>query len=487
VTARTAIATLTLAIGCAPPAAPLGPPARCAYVTAPRAAPDGAYHYRVSVSPHAEELCVEVDVPPSRASRWAPEGPLSPFVRDVAIADGDASSPIAAQGPVWPMPACDEDRGCRVRYRVMLGDAARRLDDLELAEVHRGAIFSPPSSWLMRPLATRAPFRADVTTPPGTDLVTGLARRSDGAYVGNVGELDDTPYAAFGALAQRTLTLPGGALQVALVPSAPARTASAAVGAWVERSARAIVSYFGRFPIPRAAILVKIEEGSGVGSGHTMGGGGATIVISAGEESTDAELTGDWILVHEMVHLSFPDVRTPWAEEGLATYLTPIVRARAGAAGPDEVWRGLIEGLPQGQPEAGDRGLDTTPSWARRYWGGAAFWLLADVEIRKRTEGRRSLDDALRAVSARGGNVSVRWDLEATLAIGDEAVGVPALRPLRARLGGRSERVDLDALWRALGVSIRDGEVRYDDDAPLAAIRRAMAAPRDAKSGPHTQ
>ena len=427
---------------------------------------------------------MEVDFPRGPAKRWAPEGPLSPFVRDVAVADGGAFSPLGARDGVWAVPACDEDRGCRVRYRVMLGDAARRLDDLELAETHRGAIFAPPSSWLLRPMATRGAFRLDVTTPPDGELVTGLARAADGAYVGDVGDLDDTPYAAFGSLARRTLTLAGGSIEIALAPGRPARVASAAIDAWIDRSARAMAGYYGRFPIPRAAILVKIEEGSGVGSGHTMGNGGAAIVISAGEESTEGALAGDWILVHEMVHLAFPDVRRPWAEEGLATYLEPIVRARAGMLAPDEVWRGLIEGLPQGQPGAGDRGLDETPTWGRRYWGGAAFWLLADVEIRERTGGRASLDDALRAVSARGGNVSARWDLDRALAIGDEAVGADVLRPLRARLGARSERLDLDALWRSLGVSIQDGRVRYDDQAPRAPVRRAIVAGHEATARP---
>ena len=79
-----------------------------------------------------------------------------------------------------------------------------------------------------------------------------------------------------------------------------------------------------------------------------MGNGGGAVLISVGVETDPATLLDDWILVHELVHVSFPDVSTPWAEEGLATYLEPFIRARVGLCTVDEVWRSLVEGLPLG-------------------------------------------------------------------------------------------------------------------------------------------
>lgn len=475
-----AIATMALALGCAPPAAPIASAARCTYISAPRPEPDAKYHYRVASSPRGEELCVEVDLPkgPNAPHRWAPEGPLVPFVRDVAIASEDRFAPVAIADGTWPVPACRADRTCRLRYRVLLAEAARRLDDFELAQDHRGTLLAPPSSWLMRPLRTRAFFRADVSMPEGTDFITGLARVPDGksAYVGDIGELDDTPYAAFGARRRAGLTLPGGALEIAFTPGDLGMGSASAIEGWIARAASAMTAYYGTFPIPRAAIIVRLDEGKGPGEGHAMGNGGAAILVSAGEKSTADDLANDWILVHEMVHLAFPDVRRPWAEEGLATYLEPIIRARAGMLPPDEVWRGLVEGLPQGQPADGDRGLDNTDTWGRRYWGGAMFWLVADLDIRKRTDGKKSLDDALRAIAGMGGNISVRWDLDRALAIGDEATGVPVLRRLREKLGAAPTPIDLDAMWKSLGISLHRGRVTYDDGAPLAALRRAIVA-----------
>lgn len=453
--------------------------ARPAPWPAPAASPprDGAYRYHVTVGPRAEEIVVEVDLPagPAEARVWTAPAAFRPFVRDVGISAGAGFTPVRATEGGFLVPACAAP-SCRVRYRVRLAEAAAALDELDLAVEHRGVFLSPPSSWLVRPSVTRGPFLLDVTAAAGAAFVTGLARDpASPRYTGDVAALDDTPYAAFGPLAIRTLDLPGGALDVAYAPAGdfPAR---AAVDRWIDANARAVAAYFQRFPIAHAALIVERVPGDRVGGGRTMGRGGGSIVLRVGESTGERALAGDWVLVHEMVHLSFPDVDRPWAEEGLATYLEPILRARAGLLPEGEVWRQLVEGLPQGQPGPGDGGLDHTDTWGRRYWGGAFFWLLADLEIRQRTDNRRSLDDALRAVQRAAGGVAARWDLDHALAVGDEATGVPVLRPLRRRLGDAPEVIDLAALWRRLGVVPTPGGVTYDDGAPLAALRRAITA-----------
>ncbi len=39
---------------------------------------------------------------------------------------------------------------------------------------------------------------------------------------------------------------------------------------------------------------------------------------------------------------------------------------------------------------------------------------------------------------------------------------------------GSLQAVDLDKLWRELGISVENDAIVYDDDAPLAHIRKAM-------------
>ena len=132
--------------------------------------------------------------------------------------------------------------------------------------------------------------------------------------------------------------------------------------------------------------------------------------------------------------------------------------------------------MPFGVPTQGGPGLDGSTSWGRVYWGGAIFCLLADVAIRERTGGKRSLDDALRAVVAAGGHVGARWPVSRVIAVGDAATGVPVLAELYASLGQRCGAVDLAATWQSLGV-VPDGlSVRFDERAPRAWIRRAIVA-----------
>ena len=181
-----------------------------------------------------------------------------------------------------------------------------------------------------------------------------------------------------------------------------------------------------------------------------------------------------------MVHLAVPSMprRHLWLTEGLATYVEPLARARRKQLGVKEVWRGMVWGMPHGLPEEGDRGLDRTPTWGRTYWGGALFAMIADIEIRKRSNGRRSLDDALRAVVAEGGHNGVMWSIDRFLAAGDKATETTVLTDLYARMARAPHSVDLGALWRELGVVGRGYALRFDDRAPLAHIRRALTAPR---------
>jgi len=161
-------------------------------------------------------------------------------------------------------------------------------------------------------------------------------------------------------------------------------------------------------------------------------------------------------------------------EEGLATYVEPIARARHGHLSVEEVWTDLVRRTPQGVPGAG--GLDANRGFGAIYWGGALFWLLADVEIRERTDNRKTLEDALRGIRDAGGSIAVTWPVDRTLEVADRAVGVPVLGPLFARMAQSGERVDLPALWARLGLEDAGG-IRFRDDAPLARIRQAITAP----------
>lgn len=272
------------------------------------------------------------------------------------------------------------------------------------------------------------------------------------------------------------LEVPGGVVEV-VFDGRPALVSEQELVAWVEGAARAVAAYYGTYPVSRVVLTIHGGGPGKISSGRTVGRRGfATIAISVGDAATPADLKTNWEIVHEMVHLAFPSMPSEhaWIEEGLATYVEPLVRARAGLAPADDIWKWLVWGLPKGQSALGRGGLDEARSWAATYWGGALFCFDADVAIRQRTGGRKSLDDALRAIVRAGGNVTVDWPLERALDAGDAAVGVPALRELYGRMRAAAPTEDLEAVFTKLGVHASSSGLTYDDKAPLAAIRRGI-------------
>ena len=139
-----------------------------------------------------------------------------------------------------------------------------------------------------------------------------------------------------------------------------------------------------------------------------------------------------------------------------------------------EVWKWTLDEMPAGQPKAGDGGLNETRDHHRSYWGGAAFWLMADVLIRERTRNRFGVQAALRAINRESCGYTADWTPEQLVKAGDAATGGTELADLYAEKGVAGSPVDINALLVRLGAGLRGGEVVFDDKAPLAAIRRAI-------------
>jgi hypothetical protein len=246
---------------------------------------------------------------------------------------------------------------------------------------------------------------------------------------------------------------------------------------WVRWAADSVKTYYGHYPVPNLRLRIIPTSGRGVRGGTTFPvSDGGFIRIHVGSDTIMAGLAQDWMLTHEMVHLSFPSVAENhhWIEEGIATYVEPIARVRAGHMDAREMWFEVVRDLHQGLPQTGDEGLDHTHTWGRTYWGGALFCFLADVEIHKQTNNAKGLDDALRGILNAGGDIRKDWELTDALRIGDQAVGVSVLVPLYDKMKDKPYDVDLPALWKDLGLE-RDGDtVRFVDSAPLAKTRDAI-------------
>lgn len=248
---------------------------------------------------------------------------------------------------------------------------------------------------------------------------------------------------------------------------------------WVRRSARAVATYYGRFPLDQTTIRIVPVEGKGIKGGRAFGHDGGFITVNLGRESDRQDLVDDWVMVHEMVHLAFPRLnqRHNWLSEGLAVYVESVARLQVGDLEAGFVWRGFAKGMEHGLPREGDKGLDFTPTWGRTYWGGAIFCLLADIEIQRRTNGKQTLREALRGVLLAGGNFENHWPIRKSLEAADKATGTTVLMELYEAWRASPVDPDLPGLWKRLGIQVKGKTATFDDAASLSQIRKRIGEP----------
>jgi hypothetical protein len=387
--------------------------------------------------------------------------------------------PARLEGDCLQAAECEKN-GCLVRYRFALLEAAGKRRNRSRAFEHEGALLSPPGTWLLSPTSPRAGsrYRLSVKTPPELRFVNGafLDPKDPSAYQGLTADLMDGPYAGFGPFEVLRVEAERGVVEVAITPGERVISSDALL-AWVKAAAANVSGYFGRYPVPRALVILQIGGRRGVGYGSGMGFGGASVMVSVGRTASPDDLKNDWVLTHEMSHLAMPNLGRDhrWLEEGMATYVELVARARSGALPAEVLWRDLMNGVPNGAKAVAEAGLDGGGGWAGTYWGGALFWFLADVSIREETRNRKGLEHALRGIMAEG-TIADAWRVERLLRVGDEATGTQALREWYSRLGKGAYTVDLASYWKKLGVERRGGSVAFDDAAPLAAVRKAISS-----------
>jgi hypothetical protein len=433
------------------------------------------------VSARGADLDIEATFAATTATSLGTDDDAASFVDGVEFFAAGHWMPVASQDGTWSAPCLST--GCRIRYTFALGKAASSIDSVETAIAVGGVVIAPPSTWLLRPVnATAATgeglmrFRVE-----GESFASGMARSAAAPdfFEASTFDIDAASFAVFGPFHAETVRKGNARVDIAVAPSGLAISPTE-VNAWVGRAVTEIADYYGSFPTPRSLVVV-VPGASASTEGVTLGDGGPSVVIRVGRGLTASQTLDDWVVVHELLHVTLPSLgrQEAWLSEGIATYVEPIVRARAGVVSAPRYWSDLVKGLPQGLPELGDQGLEQTHTWGRTYWGGALFCLIADVRIREKTRGTRSFDDALRGIIATGANVASHWSVDQFLDEGDRMTGVTVLRDLYREMGLAPGTVDLEALWKRLGVHVEaGGRVVFDDRAELASLRRAITTPK---------
>jgi predicted metalloprotease with PDZ domain len=430
--------------------------------------PPGAASWSLAVEAHLHEAPSERLVAPEA------EG----TVGDVLADRGGRWELVRRENDAWLAPECR--RSCTLRYTVDLGKLGAGCRGMHCARRVGDAVIGTAGLWMLRPDPSGDEV-IHVTVRGGDEsrMATGLRRDGRGGFLLRARELGEASFTAFGGFRRQRARVAGATLDVALL-GPPLSMGDEAAAAWVSGAADCVASLYGRFPVDATVFVVPVRGADQLVFGRVLSLAGASVVLLFGDEARPTSAHEDWIAVHELFHLGTPSFvgEGHWLEEGLATYYEPILRARAQWTSEGELWRHFMREMPRGLRKPGaPPALEDRDDIDSTYWGGALFALLADVRIREQTHGARSLDDVLRASLARLGDATHSATVAEFLALGDESSATHVLTDLYARDAVAGEPVDLDALWRSLGIEPRpDGGVALRDDAPLAGIRAALVA-----------
>jgi hypothetical protein len=373
------------------------------------------------------------------------------------------------------------------RYRFDLSGFARAVDSTSIAVQRGNGVLAILGTWLLEPQGYDRVPTIDIrmTTAPGLVFAAGLPKVGDAWRLGG-SPVVTAGYTALGRLTYRELAVPApgslrpgepkadAVLRVAILDGV-SESARADLLDWVERTAQAQANYWQGFTAKQALLgIVPVMHRRGVGYGRSVPGGGVTVMVEVGTDVDRRGLFGDWVLTHELIHTGMPFIRRggTWFMEGAATYIEPIIRARAGWKTEEEVWREWVDNMPKGvqafsSSMANARGKEN-------YWGGATFMLLADVGLRRATNGARGLEDCLAGVLWSGLDGARRATIAEYAAACDRVTGTTVMSGLVERHFNNAEPVDLAALWKDLGISLVGGRIALDDSAPSARWRKLI-------------
>ncbi len=409
---------------------------------------------------------------------------LQRAVTHVEVKRGDAWEIVSSERGVWRVPECVAS--CTLRYELAI-DRGRGGED---GVATLGASWlSPTYAWLLHPTpimkgrfeVALSPAPASSSSWSSTPWEGAFRELGDGKRGFLSGDFAEGSFVGFGKLRARTSPVPGGEVNTVLLDG-KLQMSEADAARWVDDAAGAVSMLYGHFPVRHATVfLAPIPGATEPVFGRVLSLGGSSVLVLTGEESDGNEMHEDWILVHELIHLGFPTFQNEgrWLDEGIATYYEPVLRTRMGWRDKTDLWRGLAREMPRGLASAGEPlALEQRTTLDGIYWGGALFVMMADVRIREQTRGRKSLDDVLRGVLAKGGDGEHVWTVAETMRVGDELTGTHVLTDMYERYARKGESVDLEAELHALGIDRAGGkdEITLHDDRPRGSIRNQIVS-----------
>jgi len=446
------------------------------------------HDYTVTVAPDMRRMSVE--------ARFATR------LRRVAARESDADEVlIEAQD-------CGTGKKLRVRGRHLVAPSAgirclRYTVNLARAAENerRNASLSPenfivsPAIWLWRPeLDESTSIRIHFDLPEDTRVSVPWPEESHNTFLLGRSPESANATVVFGRFEYHELHVPQATLRVSLIKSSVAMNSDAILN-WLAATATDVTLTYGRFPNPSPQIVVlpagvrgrrdrsfRTGGASAVRFGRVVRDGGESVELFVNYSAPLEKFLQDSTATHEFSHLMLPYVsrKQKWISEGFAQYYQNILLARSGAYEPVHAWQKLYDGLERGRksrPELSPNGAaagDFRGGLMKVYWSGAALALLADMELRERSDGAESLDLALDRLQACCLPAADVWTGPELMARLDSMLSSPVFMPLYRRYADTAGFPDVSHALEQLGVHIANGKVELRNDAELAGIRTSM-------------
>lgn len=454
------------------------------------ASANASIEYRVSIDKSAGELrvaaCADRDY--ARLELRAQDG-ANGYLLGFSRSDGGA---VARSGDRLLARAVPD--GACVNYRIAAARATRSNGRDEGMQTADGSWIVSPGVWLWR-ADEAGVLRLDLPAGMRASLPWRPRDASRTTYVLEAGGGDWPAWTAFGNVDERIVAGGDGTeLRIAVV-DAPSRQRADDLHGWLREVANATLTAYRRFPVRSAQVLV-IEIGSNSSSpvpwGQTTRGAGVAVELFVRRDASLKELRADWTAIHEFSHFFHPYLGNSgrWLSEGLASYYQNVLRARAGIVSEAYAWERLDAGFGRGRNSATgvsladisraprQRHSRQSGGWPvmRIYWGGAAFWLEADIALHR--ERGIGLEHVLAGYSQCCLPEAGRVDPDAFIARLDALSQSTVFSRLARQHSTAAHFPSLQSSYATLGLRVESDRAVLSSDADAVALRNKIMGER---------
>jgi hypothetical protein len=256
---------------------------------------------------------------------------------------------------------------------------------------------------------------------------------------------------------------------------------------WLSHAAKAIKSAYGEFPLyqPRIVVIHDPKLKHAVHWGEVQRGHGAAVFFYVNLNKPQSEFLSDWTAAHELSHLFLPFVnrRDAWFSEGLATYYQNLLRARTGQYTEQQAWQKMLEGFQRGIKQTNGsqytlkeatRRMHRDRAYMRVYWSGTAIMFIGDMQLREQTNGKHSLDSALRHIKKCCLNSYRSWTALELMQKLDNVTGEKIFVPLHKQYVNSKVFPDYEPYLKKLGIRFQRGKVRFDSSKQTSMTRKKL-------------